>query len=149
MPQTIDSAASINWQRIDASATFRNKTFTGLDLSGRVLAGVDFSGSTFFACDFSNADLSHAKFDGADLYRSAFRRSILYATRFRDCNLTRCDFSESYIYGFKVAESSNVTYARFTNFRLEQQRRSSHLSVSASGTADRRHGGTVARKLRC
>lgn len=137
MPQQTES---IDWECIDPATSFKNKKLTKRDFSGRMLVGVDFSGSTLTECDFSNCDLSHAIFEGADLYRSKFQRSVLYASRFRDCNLTRCDFSESYIYGLKIVDFSNITYAKFTNFRLESRRRSSSLSENGGGISDLRPG---------
>ena len=138
-----DLNQSIDWNKIDPKETFCGKTFVRVDFSGRLLVGVDFSNSTLVECNFTNSDLCHANFEGADLYRSTFKRSVLYAARFRNCNLTRCDFSDSYIYGLRIVDFSNITYAKFSNFRLESQRRSSSISSSGSGQTSRRVGDTI------
>lgn len=127
LPETID------WLNVDPTVTFKQRKFNSVDFSGRILVGVDFSGSTLIDCDFSNCDLSHANFAGADLYRSKFRRSVLYVTQFRDSNLTRCDFSEAFIYGLCIVDYSNITYAKFTKFLLEDKRRASTIAINSGG----------------
>jgi uncharacterized protein YjbI with pentapeptide repeats len=141
--QEAESKAAIDWDQIDPASTFKDKKFSRMDFSGRMLVGVDFSGSILVECDFSNCDLSHANFEGADLYRSKLRRSVLYASRFRECNLTRCDFSEAYIYGIRIVDFSNITYTRFTNFQLESRRRASNIASSCGGATEYRIGCLV------
>jgi len=132
-----------DWQAtdFDVSTFFKNKFFSGVNFSGLVLVGADFSGSTLHGCDLSNCDLSYANFEHADVYRSRFRRSVLYAARFGDTNLTRCDFTEAYIYGLKVLDFCNVTYARFAEFRLEDRRRESIVVSSERKSLRHRRTG--------
>ncbi|MCA9130843.1 MAG: pentapeptide repeat-containing protein [Planctomycetales bacterium] len=143
MQPNSDFNEPIDWSNVDPLNSFRNKTFVRADFSGRCLVGVDFSGSTLVDCNFTNSDLCHANFEGADLYRSNFRRTVLYATHFRDCNLTRCDLSESYIYGLRIVDFSNITYTKFTNFRLERLRRSSTISASGAGQSHMKVGDKI------
>lgn len=133
MQQGIDFNQSIRWEEINPGESFRGKTFVGVNFSGRSLVGVDFTDSVLWECNFNDCDLCHANFEGADLYRSTFKRSVLYAVRFRNCNLTRCDFSDSYIYGLRIVDFSNITYAKFSHFQLERQRRSSTISNEGVG----------------
>jgi uncharacterized protein YjbI with pentapeptide repeats len=135
--------APIDWGCVDAGSSFKNKTMTEVDFSGRVLVGVDFSGSTLVRCNFNNCDLSHANFEGTDLYRSTFSGSVLYATRFGDCNLTRCDFCDAFIYGLRIVEFANVTYANFAEFRLEARRRQSKFATHSDGYLELKLGQRV------
>src|SRR4051812_8805638 len=94
----------IDWRDIDPDMSFRNRTLDGIDFSGRILVGVDFSGCKLHECNFDGCDLSHANFENADLYRASFRDAVLYGVRLKQSNLTRCDFSSAYTYGFQVSD---------------------------------------------
>lgn len=129
MPQ---AQGLIDWDHVDPATTFRNGQFDAVDFSHRCLVGFDFSGSSLHNCNFADSDLSHANFERADLYRSKFDGAVLYVTQFSGSNLTRCSFVGSYLYGFRIHDPSNVTYAKFSQFQLEEHRRSSHV-VSGPG----------------
>lgn len=113
------------------------------NFSGMSLVGVDFSGSVLHKCIFDNCDLSHANFENADLYRSSFKRAILYTTKFKETNLTRCDFSEAYIYGMQINGYSNITYCLFNNFRLENKRRRSEKKTENRGLKEYKTGSYI------
>lgn len=134
----------IDWNNINPDTSFRGKKLNGVDFSGRTLVGVDFAGSDLHECNFDRCDLSHASFEDADLYRASFRDAILYGVRLKQTNLTRCDFSGAYVYGFQVSDYCNVTYSRFENIRLEGRRRSSKKSGQAQGQTEHHIGGTIA-----
>jgi len=143
MPQE-SQVMAIDWEHVDPLTSFKNITLTGENFSRRSLVGIDFSGSILHSCNFAQSDLSHANFHDADLYRSTFEGSVLYVTQFSRCNLTRCSFANSYLYGFQLAEPSNVTYTKFTKLQLEGQHRSSHMSSSAEGLPEFRPGQEIA-----
>ena len=123
----------IMWDKIDPNSEFRGKALDGMDFSGRMLVGVDFSNCQLHQCNFNNCDLSHANFENSDLYRASFCGAVLYGAKFRNNNLTRGDFSKSYIYGVQVTDYSNVTYCKFEKFQLERQRRSSRKLTNPMG----------------
>jgi uncharacterized protein YjbI with pentapeptide repeats len=109
------------------SRNFARQNLIGRDFSKRILIGADFSHSDCSYCDFRGADLSFADFTGANLYRAVFSRSVLYVTYFRDCDLTRANFENAYIYGVKFIGGVNVTYATCDHPCLEALRRATEL----------------------
>ena len=133
----------IDWRNINPDTSFRGQKLNGVDFSGRTLVGVNFAGSDLHECNFDGCDLSHASFEDADLYRASFRDAILYGVRLKQTNLTRCDFSGAYVYGFQVSDYCNVTYSRFENIRLERRRRSSKRRDQVDGQTERRIGEVI------
>lgn len=107
-----------------------NKDLKGMDFSNRILVGANFHGSDCTGCNFSNCDLSFAIFKETNLYRANFSGAKLYVTKFEDCDLTRAIFKKSFPYGIKFIGNVNITYADFSDFEIEELRRSHGFYIS-------------------
>lgn len=135
---------TISWNHLTPDH-FKGNSFNKEDFTNRSLVGFDFSGSILHRCDFSGSDLSHTNFTGADLYRSKFCKAILYTTYFNNTNLTRVDLRNAYIYGFQATGFSNITFAKFDDFKIESYRRGSEKILHFESTKNYSFG----EKLEC
>ena len=92
--------------------TIEDRIYTEREFVRQNFVGSLFSKVKFVRCRFVDCDLSHAVFRECDVYDCIFENAMLYYCQFVACELTKTDFSESYMSGIRF-RGCDLTRTRF------------------------------------